>query len=93
VKEWGDQNARKLLQRHTELIAADSLEIFRTLPGTGFHRLSGDRKEQFACFGKHPFRLVFEVDHDPKPRKGDGSIDLNLVTHIRIIEVVDYHGG
>lgn len=92
VKEWGDQNAGKLLQRHAELMAADSLEIFSKLPGTGYHPLAGDRKDQFACYGKHPFRLIFEPDHDPVPRKVGGGVDLSAVTQIRIIEVVDYHG-
>jgi len=91
VKEWGGQNAQKLLQRHTELQAANNLEIFSTLPGTGFHSLKGDRKDQFACYGKYPFRLVFEAEHDPVPRKTDGGVDLSLVTQIRILEVVDYH--
>lgn len=92
VKEWGTQNAQRLLQRHAELQAADNLEIFGTLPGTGFHPLKGDRKDQFACSGKYPFRLVFEADHNPAPRKTDGGVELSLVTKIRILEVVDYHG-
>jgi len=92
VKEWGAENAKKLLLRHTQLLAAGNLEIFSTLPGTGFHPLTGDRKDQFACYGKHPFRLVFEADHDPVPQKTGGGVDLSVVTKIRIIEVVDYHG-
>ena len=92
VQEWGDQNAKKLFLRHTQLQAADNLAIFSTLPATGFEQLRGDRKTQFACYGKHPFRLIFEAAHDPVPRQSDGGVDLVLVTRIRIIEVVDYHG-
>jgi len=37
------------------------------------------------------WRLIFEVDHDPIPRLDDGGIDLDMVSAIRFIEVVDYH--
>jgi len=37
------------------------------------------------------WRLIFEVDHDPIPRLDDGGIDLDKVSAIRFIEVVDYH--
>ena len=55
------------------------------------HQLKGDRKEQFAVDLVHPFRLVFEPNHVPLPRKQDGGIDLEQVTAIKILEVVDYH--
>jgi proteic killer suppression protein len=92
VREWGPENAKKLLLRHEQLVAADNLEIFKALPGTGFHPLAGDRENQFACYGKHPYRLVFEPYPNPASRNADGVIDLRSVTKIQIIEVVDYHG-
>ena len=45
----------------------------------------------FAIDLVHPFRLVFEPNHDPLPRRKDGGIDLEQVTAIKILEVVDYH--
>jgi len=36
---------------------------------------------------------VFGVANDPVPRREDGGIDLERVTAIRILEVVDYHGS
>lgn len=39
----------------------------------------------------HPYRLVFEPAHDPVPRTTDGGIDIDRVTAITIMEVVDYH--
>ena len=57
------------------------------------HQLKADRDEQFALDLVHPFRLVFEVDHDPIPRDKFGGIDRERVTEIRIMEVIDYHGG
>ncbi len=91
-KLWGPENAQKLMQRHSELKAANNLGDFCKLPAPHCHPLSGNRDGQFSCDGKHPHRLIFEVDHDQIPRLKDGGIDLKEVTHIRIIEVVDYHG-
>ena len=39
----------------------------------------------------HPHRLVFAPNHEPVPKKCDGGIDLDKVTSIIVIEVVDYH--
>lgn len=57
------------------------------------HQLKGDRDEQFAVSVGERYRLVFEVDHDPIPRRGDGGIDLEAVTAVVVTEVVDYHRG
>ena len=50
-----------------------------------------DRKDEFAVDLVHPYRLVFRPDHDPVPRKDDGGIELEAITAIEIVEVVDYH--
>lgn len=55
------------------------------------HQLSGDRDEEFAIDIVHPFRLVFEVAHDPIPRDEFGGVDKERVTAIRFLEVTDYH--
>ena len=55
------------------------------------HQLRRDRDEQYAVDLVHPYRLVFEPYHEPLPRRGDGGVDTDLVTAIRIVEVVDYH--
>lgn len=55
------------------------------------HQLKGDRDEQFAVDLVHPYRLVFEPNHDPVPRTADGGIDLEQVTAITVLGVVDYH--
>ena len=61
------------------------------MPPTRLHQLKGNRDEQFAVDLVHPYRLVFEPNHDPLPRKVDGGINLEQVTAIKIMEVVDYH--
>lgn len=55
------------------------------------HQLKGDRADQFAVDLVHPKRLVFEPNHDPVPRTADGGIDLERVTAITVLDVVDYH--
>ena len=55
------------------------------------HQLKGDRNEQFAVDLVHPFRLVFEPNQYQSERKEDGGIDLDQVTALKILEVVDYH--
>ncbi len=55
------------------------------------HQLKGDRNEQFAVDLVQPFRLVFEPNHVSLPRNQDRGIDLEQVTAIKILEVVDYH--
>ena len=57
------------------------------------HQLKENRDEQFAVRVDNRYRLVFEVGHDPIPRKDDGGIDLEAVTEIVVVEVVDYHRG
>jgi proteic killer suppression protein len=48
--------------------------------------------EQFAVDISANERLVFEVDHDPVPRKADGGIDLSKVLAGVILRIEDYHG-
>jgi proteic killer suppression protein len=91
-RDWGVENAKKLLQRHGELKAAESLADFAKLPAAGFHPLKGNRAGQFACHGKHPYRIVFEAVQESLPLKANANVDLSKVTRIRILEVVDYHG-
>lgn len=55
------------------------------------HQLKGDRDEQFAVDLVHPYRLVFEPNHDPVPWTADGGMDLEQVTAITVLGVVDYH--
>ena len=55
------------------------------------HMLSGDRRGQYAIDLVHPFRLIFEPNHNPVPIRGDGGVDTDQVTSVTILEVVDYH--
>ncbi len=83
--------AKAIMNRLAVLQAARSLALVPTTPPERRHQLRGDRDEQFAVDLVHPYRLVFEADHDPLPRKEDGGIDVERVSAITIIDVIDYH--
>lgn len=90
-KAYGARMAKAIMNRLAVLKAARTLALVPTTPPDRRHQLRGDRDEQFAVDLVHPHRLVFEPNHDPLPRKDDGGIDVEQVTAITIIEVIDYH--
>jgi len=79
------------MNRLAVLRAAKTLALVPTTPPDRRHQLLADRDEQFAVDLVHPYRLVFEPDHDPVPRKIDGGIDVARVTAITVLDVIDYH--
>ncbi len=91
VKSFGARMAKVISARMSLLEDVQNLSLVSYNPPERMHQLVGDRSEQFAINLVHPFRLIFEVNHDPVPRKNDGGIDLANVTRITIIEVTDYH--
>ena len=90
-RRWGSDKWPLLRRRLASLAAAPTLMDMDGVPGK-CHPLTADRRGEFAVHLWSSYRLVFEPDHDPLPRLPDGSLDRSLVTHIRIKEVVDYHG-
>ena len=90
-RAYGPRMAKVIMIRLTTLRAAETLEQVPTTPPDRRHQLRGDRDEQYAVDLVHPYRLIFEPNHDPMPRKEDGGIDLKQVNAITIIEVIDYH--
>ena len=90
-KKWGDRTAGRLQQRLLELKAADTLADISHLPPARCHELKGDRAGQLSVDLVHPYRLLFEPDHDPVPRKPDGGLDWTKVTRILVLEVCDTH--
>ena len=90
-RAYGAPMARVIMLRMAVLRAARNLSLVPTTPPERRHQLVGDRDEQFAVDLVHPYRLVFEANHEPVPRKDDGGIDKERVTAITILDVVDYH--
>ena len=90
-KEYGSPMAKVIKTRLATLKVAETLDQVPATPPDRRHQLKGNRDEQYAVDLKHPYRLVFEPNHDPIPRKEDGGIDLKQVNAITVIEVIDYH--
>ena len=90
-KAYGARMAKAIMIRLAVLKAARNLALVPTTPPDRRHQLQGNRDEQFAVDLVHPHRLIFEANHDPLPRTDDGGIDVEQVTAITIIEVIDYH--
>ncbi len=91
VKEFGFPLGKKIRQRLNELRSATTLTIISKLPGAHLHPLSGDRAGQWAVklTGKDRFCLI--IDHDPIPLMEDGGLDMDAVSAVCIVEVVNYH--
>ena len=83
---------KKLQQRLMELKAAQTLEDISRLPAARCHELAGNRKGLLSVDVTQPYRLIFEPDHDPAPRKPDDGLDWRKVTKVVVLEVVDTHG-
>jgi proteic killer suppression protein len=83
---WGDEIARKLRLRLTEVEAADSPEDLRRLPQAGCQAHPTIRgRLSVALAGPH--RLVFEADGEPLPVGDGGSLDWGRVTRLQVLEV------
>jgi len=84
-------NAKKLMQRISEIQAAPTLDDLNKLPPTRCHPLEGNREGQFAVDLKHPMRLIFEPVGIKEEIYPNGILDLTKVVEIKIIEIEDYH--
>ena len=91
VREYGAANARLIMRRLLVLDAADCLADIPKDPPERCHALIGKRKGHYAVDVQHPYRIILEPADDPIPTHDDGSIDLERVTSIRMLEVTDYH--
>ena len=83
--------SRVLQIRMAVLTSARNLSQAPTTSPDRCHMLRGGRMGQYAVDLVHPYRLIFEPNHDPVPRLQDGGINLEEVTSVTIIEVSDYH--
>jgi proteic killer suppression protein len=90
VKTFG-QMARKVNQRLKDLTDADNLAIMRAIPAARCHELTGNRKGELSVDVSGNYRLIFEPNHDPLPRKADLGLNWDEVTKIQINEIEDYH--
>jgi toxin HigB-1 len=63
-KAYGEQVARKYIQRVNIIKHAAHLEELTTLPGLRCHPLKGDRKGQYAVNLTGFYRLIFSLRGD-----------------------------
>ena len=91
IRKDGPRRGLKISGHITHLRSLPNLAMVLADGPLRCRQLSGDRDEQFAIDLVHPFRLVFEVAHDPIPRDKFGGIDKRRVTAITLKEVIDYH--
>lgn len=91
IRQYGQQNAKKIKNRMGVLRSAPTLAQVPTVPPDRCHPLKGDYKGCYAVDVNHPCRLIFRPAHNPVPKKEDGGIDLIAVTAIEILDVKDYH--
>ena len=91
AKTYG-QLARPIRARLQTLAAAPTLDDVPKEKPERFHQLTQDRDECFAVDLSGKDRMIFDVDHDPIPRKPDGrSIDLKRVTAVVVTEISDHY--
>ncbi len=90
-RAYGRRMAQRIMSRLAVLNSARTLADVPSTRPERCHPLRGEREGQYAVDLVHPQRLVFKPNHEPVPRKDDGGVDLEKITSIIIIEVVDYH--
>lgn len=81
VKEYGKEVAKKLPQRIKELKAFNSLNDIPTQSPYRRHKLTGNRKEQFAVNITEQYRLIF--------RQIENNIIIEDLKEIRKIEIME----
>lgn len=83
-KKYGDVQARKIIQRLSELSASKNLYDIYKLPQARLHKLGHNLSGCFAVNIKQPYRIII------KPL--DGNLDeQQSITKICIIKIEDYH--
>ena len=88
--EYGPRMASLIQSRLADLVAAENLEVMRTLPGR-CHELTGDLAGYLALDLVHPERLVFKPIDEPLPQTKGGGLDWRGVRSVEIWRIGDYH--
>ena len=83
--------AENIENRVKQLENEPNLGRISSRPPTRLHLLKSDYKGCYAVDVNRELRIVFEINHDPIPRRPDNSVDVDKVIKIRIIGILDYH--
>lgn len=92
LKNFGLPVGRRVMQRLTELEAAQSLQMVSHLPPPRCHELVSANEHVFSVDVSGNLRLLFRPCGEFS-EKEDGGIDLTSVKAVCIMEVKDTHEG
>ena len=88
IRKLGKLQSKLFLRRLESLYIASSPSELDYLPGN-FHLLKHERRGQWACNLKHPYRLIFEISLFEKENKVLKEAANRY--YVTIIEIIDYH--
>jgi len=91
IKKAFGTMAKKVAMRLDDIEAAPNLFILKQIPQANCHELKGNRQGEWAVNISVNHRMIFKIDHNPIPLKGDHSIDEIVITDIVITGTEDYH--
>lgn len=83
--------AKNVKKRIDDLKAVDTLYDLSLIPQARCHELKGDMKGSLAVDISASFRIIFEPNNSPIPKKEDGGLDWKMITKIKITSIEDYH--
>lgn len=90
-KEFPPKIADAIGLRLTQLKAANNLsQIPHHLP-FGLHKLTGNRKNQYAVWAKEKYRIIFYALDENDKKITNPDFPKEEIRGINIIEVVNYH--
>ena len=91
VQKLGPKRSELYLRRIGDLMAANTLENVRHLPGR-YHELKDNRKGLWACDLDQPYRLIFKPQENPIPTNSGGHFIWCEIKGVVIQDIDDYHG-
>ena len=92
TKKYGDDVAKKLMQRMNEINQAESIgALKRNVLASRPHFLKGKRKKDLSIVIKGKWRIITRPNMDENEYIINGSINMNKITKIEIIKIEDYH--
>ena len=92
LSHFGTAVGRRVMQRLTELDAAETLQMVSHLPPPRCHELTVPGEHVFSVDVSGNMRLLFRP-HGEFAEKEDGGIELASVKSVCVIEVKDTHEG
>jgi len=84
--EYGNRNARLIIQRYNELSNISDLGTMVKCKVGRCHSLTGNLKGKYALDLEHPLRMIIEPVFESE------SKDINEVVFVSIVKMEDYHG-